>query len=52
MIQCSFRFLQILAHCIRRSTTLRRGCLGAGRLGTADYAPRLLGVWTFMRRDF
>ena len=29
-----------------------RGRLGAGRLGAADYAPGLLGIWTFMHRDF
>ena len=29
------------------STTFRHG-----RLGVADYAPGLLGAWTFMRRDF
>ena len=34
------------------STTFRRGRSGAGRLGAADYAPGLLGAWTFMRLDF
>ena len=35
-----------------RTVTIRRGRLGAGRLGAADYAPGLLGAWTFRRRDF
>ena len=36
----------------RRTVTIRRGRLGAGRLGAADYAPGILGAWTFRRRDF
>ena len=37
---------------VNGSTTFRRGRLGAGRLGAADYAPGLLGSGTFRRRDF
>ena len=41
---------------MQRTVTIRRGRLGAGRLGAADYAPpimrRRLGAGTFMRRDF
>ena len=32
--------------------TIRRGRLGTGRLGAADYAPGLLGTWTFRHLDF
>ena len=35
-----------------RTVTIRRGRLGAGLLGAADYAPGLLGAWTVRRRDF
>ena len=41
-----------------RTVTIRRGRVGAGRLGAGTfrrldfYAPGLLGAWTFRRRDF
>ena len=38
---------RILRACKAGSTTFRRR-----RLGAADYAPGLLGAWTFRRRDF
>ena len=44
--------LAVFVHCSARTVTIRRGRLGAGRLGAADYAPGLLCAWTFRRRDF
>ena len=32
----------------KRILTFKRRRLGSGRLGNADYAPELLGAWTFM----
>ena len=34
-----------------RTLTFKHKRLGIGRLGTADYAPGLLGARTFMRQD-
>ena len=55
VLQSSFRPFHThckILHYRLGSTTFRRGRLGAGRLGAADYAPGLLGAWTFRRRDF